>query len=198
MTYLGFDPGGMNNFGVACISPNGNALCKTVSSAQEAVEAFDVTPIGIGVDAPLWWSIEPGGGRTCDQWIRTTYSIPSGSVQSVNSLRGAAIAQGLLISDMISKGFPDCIISESNPKAVIQALNTDFDEFLEENLTSHAYKNEHERDALVCALCCKFGVEGIWKKDLSLIRPRSEKVHQPFAFEARYYWPAAPGSDCGD
>lgn len=76
MAFLGFDPGGINNFGVACINPDGEALCKTVSSAQEAFEAFDVTPIGIGVDAPLWWSTQPGGGRACDQWIRSAYKIP--------------------------------------------------------------------------------------------------------------------------
>ena len=198
MTFLGFDPGGIKNFGVACISPDGIALCKTVSSAQEAFEAFDVTPIGIGIDAPLWWSTEPGGGRACDQWIRSTYKIPSGSVQSINSLRGAAIAQGLLISDMVSKGFPDCTISESNPKAVIQALDIGFNEFLEQNLTSYTCRNEHERDALVCALCCKFGVDGIWKRDLSLKKPQSEQVHQPFAFEAHYYWPDSPGKDSID
>jgi predicted nuclease with RNAse H fold len=114
MSILGFDPGGINNFGVACISSAGDGRCLTVSSAQEAFDAFDVEPIGVGVDAPLWWSTMPGGGRECDQWIRKMYKIPSGSVQSINSLRGAAIAQGLLVSDMISKRFPKCAISADN------------------------------------------------------------------------------------
>lgn len=99
---------------------------------------------------------------------------------------------------MISRRFPDCTISASNPKAVIQALDVGFNDFLEQNLTSYPYKNEHERDALVCALCCKFGVEGFWEHDLSLKKPQSEQLYQPFAFEAHYYWPDPPENDCND
>lgn len=189
MSILGFDPGGIKNFGVACVSLAGDAKCLTVSSAQEAFDAFDVDPIGVGVDAPLWWSTVPGGGRECDQWIRKTHTIPSGSVQSINSLRGAAIAQGLLVANMISNRFPKCTISEANPKALIQALGVGFDDFLNQNLRSYIYKNEHERDALICAISCKQGIEGNWPRDLSSARPESERQNQPYQFDPRYFWP---------
>jgi predicted nuclease with RNAse H fold len=189
MAYYGFDPGGENSFGVAVIQENGHSKCYTVSSALQAFQKIEARPIGVGIDAPLWWSKSVGGGRYCDEWIRKTYGIPAGSVQSVNSLRGAAIAQGLLLGDMITKSYPGCMLTESNPKAVVIAMDVGFDDFLRMNVRTANYTNDHERDALVAALSAKLGMNGSWRRDLSEIKPEAEIGNQPFDLSARYFWP---------
>lgn len=60
--WIGADPGGRNNFGLAFLDVNGTAFCQTVSSANQAADAIDFTPNGVGIDAPLWWSAGIGGG----------------------------------------------------------------------------------------------------------------------------------------
>ena len=99
--WISADPGGKGSSGLALLNADGIPIHGTVSSVDEAIawitDRVGADQIGeIGIDAPLWWSSGPGGGRLADDWLRTECRIASGTVQPVNSLRGAAIAQGLL------------------------------------------------------------------------------------------------------
>jgi hypothetical protein len=87
MTWHGADPGGINCFGVAALEDDGSFKTWLCSSVDEAMTKI-VEPTGVGIDCPLWWSSGEGGGRLADGWLRQTYQIPPGTVQSVNSLRG--------------------------------------------------------------------------------------------------------------
>ncbi len=70
--WVGADPGGKHNFGVAILWADGSVCTACVSCADEAVDVVcqwveGSSPAGVGVDAPLWWSSGISGGRCVDQ-----------------------------------------------------------------------------------------------------------------------------------
>jgi hypothetical protein len=58
--WIGADPGGKGNFGLAILESNASASTYCVDCTDEAIQIVvkrvNSTPSGIGVDAPLWWS----------------------------------------------------------------------------------------------------------------------------------------------
>jgi len=123
--WIGADPGGNNSFGLAFLHhPSGELDCATVSSVDEAVERMvdRGKPRGLAVDAPMWWSSREKAGRRVDEWLREKYKIRSGTVQFVNSLRGAALVGGAMLAIRLREKFPRTGITEAHPKALLQAL----------------------------------------------------------------------------
>ena len=120
--WVGADPGGVDAFGLAMLSTSGERSTHCVSCADEAVELISCRPLGVGVDAPLWWSSGRSGEREADRWIRRAYKIASGTVQTANSLRGAALVQGMMFVSRLRERFPDVRVTEAHPKAVAIAL----------------------------------------------------------------------------
>ena len=113
--WVGADPGGKNNFGLAFLDAARKSLdCATVSSVNDAVEQIvrKGVPLGLGIDAPMWWSSREGAGRKADDRIRTRYRILSGTVQSANSLKGAALVGGMMLALRIREKFPDTRITK--------------------------------------------------------------------------------------
>ena len=100
MCWYGADPGGIKSFGVAALEDDGSFKTWLCSSTDEALARI-IQPAGVGIDCPRWWSSGKGGGRLADRWPRKTYSIASGTVQSVNSLKGAVLAHA---RDDVAKG----------------------------------------------------------------------------------------------
>lgn len=153
---LGFDPGGVGNFGW-CVSYDADTLPLAViatglaDGGSVAVEAaLNAIPQGhnvvaAGIDAPLVWSKQ--GARKADVLLRSAIRNagaphPSGTVQDVNSLRGACLVQGLLTGMLLRERFPSIVISEAHPKALRWLLTeaTDIDA-----------QTEHQRDAILGA-----------------------------------------------
>jgi predicted nuclease with RNAse H fold len=186
--WIGADPGGNNNFGVAVLDDNGAAECWTVSSASEANEIVNFTPHGVGIDAPLWWSAGRGGGRAADRWLRQTYGIHPGTVQSANSLKGAALVQGAMLAELLRQRFPELNVTETHPKALIKAFQYADDELFSEYSVRANPKNEHERDAIVSALCARAGFTGSWPLDLSMERDLDEQDPKSYWLSPVYYW----------
>ena len=122
--WVGADPGGKDRFGVALLDASGELEFATVSSVDEAVERIVSRgePLGLGIDAPMWWSSDGGGRRKADKRIRKRYDIHPGTVQSVNSLRGAALVGGAMLAFRIRQRFPGARITEAHPKALLKAL----------------------------------------------------------------------------
>lgn len=89
--WIGVDPGGKGNFGVAVLRSGKPAETWCVDCADEAVETIaqrlESAPAGVGIDAPMWWSSGLSGDRLADQWIRSQYGLSGGNVQTANSLR---------------------------------------------------------------------------------------------------------------
>ena len=190
--WVGADPGGIGNFGLAFLDRDGGLECFSVSSVDEAFEkiACKGEPRGLGIDAPMWWSSRSGGGRKADQWLRDTYKIPSGTVASANSLRGAALVGGMMLAFRLREMCPSVRITESHPKALLSALKIDWPRFAQQFNISQTWKNEHERDAAIGAVCAREGFEGCWKTDLALDRCDSEQ--NPLSYwlsPMHYFWP---------
>ena len=124
--WVGADPGGKGAFGLAFVDASGAVRCETVSSVDEAVNTVTAMgkPLGLGIDAPMWWSAAEGGRRRADARLRKRYGISSGTVQSGNSLRGAALIGGALLASRLREAFPSLRITESHPKALLLALES--------------------------------------------------------------------------
>ena len=156
--WVGTDPGGKGNFGLAFLDEVGEqSICYSVSSVDEAVRKIVSRgePLGLGIDAPMWWSSCEGAGRKADKRIRGRYGIHPGTVQSANSLRGAALVGGAMLAFRIREKFPDTRITETHPKALLHALKLDGTGFTERFKIPTGWSNEHELDALIGAVLCK-------------------------------------------
>ena len=191
---VGADPGGINNFGLALVDVSGRVHCISVSSVAEAVDVVVTAgdPLALGIDAPMWWSASRGGGRMVDEKLRKRYGISSGTVQSANSLRGAALIGGSLLAQRVREAFPGTPITESHPKALLRALNLEEFGFARQFGISAAWQNKHERDAAVAAACAREGFEGRWVTDLAKERQDLEQDLQDYWLAPMsYFWPEA-------
>lgn len=190
--WVGVDPGGRDAFGVAFVPNEGEPSVHCVSCADEAIELIQAEPLGVGIDAPLWWSSGLSSERQADRWIRRTYRISPGTVQTANSLRGAALVQGAMFIQRLRELFPLAKVTEAHPKALALAHGGwscglfDGEPFL------HA-RNDHERDAILAAVAAREGFTGRWSLDLASGRGPSEQDPSSYWLApVRYFWPA-PG-----
>jgi hypothetical protein len=188
--WIGADPGGLGAFGLAFLSAEGNVQTMCVSSASEALEAVEVRPEGVGIDAPLWWSAGKSSDRLADRWIRKTYGIAAGTVQAGNSLRGAALIQGALFVEGLRRKFPDTRCTEAHPKALLLATKLDQVAFFARFGIDHPTAVQHERDAVIAAIAAREGFSGSWPRDLSLDRlPEEQDTTTYWLAPMHYYWP---------
>jgi predicted nuclease with RNAse H fold len=195
--WIGADPGGKNNFGLAILHSDGSARTFCVDCTDEAIQVLlqhlHTTPTGVGVDAPLWWSSGRSGDREADQWLRKRYHFSGGQVQTANSLRGAALVQGAMFVQRIRDHFPGIGITETHPKAVLKALGIQsLGAFAAHFRLNMEIKDgqEHERDALISAVAAREGFERRWLNDLSASRHPSEQDPSLFWLAPiHYYWP---------
>ena len=190
--WVGSDPGGKNAFGLAFVDGSGHVSCAMVSSVDEAVRKITAVgePLALGIDAPMWWSACEGAGRMADERLRKRYRIPSGTIQSGNSLRGAALIGGALLASRIRGEFPRIRITESHPKALLLAMGLDEGQFAARFGVEMGWRNEHERDAVVAAICAREGFEGRWPTDLADQRGPLEQNPQAYWLAPMsYFWP---------
>ena len=193
MCWYGADPGGIKSFGVAALLEDDGSFKTWLCSSTDEALARIIQPAGVGIDCPLWWSSGEGGGRLADRWLRKTYRIASGTVQSVNSLKGAVLVEGLMLAMMLRKAHPNVPITELHPKALLVALRLkDWKAFSESFvLDGPEPPTEHERDALIGAVAVREGSLGRWKLDLALHLGPSEIDPKAVWFgEVHYWWPA--------
>ncbi len=190
-SWVGCDPGGSNCFGIAFLRPDGSFRAHTVGCVQEALQHVTAAPAAVGVDSPLWWSAGQGGGRHADSWIRETYGISSGTVQSVNSLRGAAIAQGPLFISLLRQKFGKIPATEAHPKALLLGLGLGWGDFIQRYEISGDVADEHQRDAVIAAVAAREGFSGRWPLDLATARsPQEQDPSTYWLAPIRYFWPA--------
>ena len=130
MVLLGFDPGGIESFGWAALHIGDagtfvSLMTGVVSTAPEAVQRAGQcspdAPAGVGIDAPLFWVQQ--GDRRADEHIRKRVVAAggqSGTVSSVNSLRGACLVQGVLTARLVGVSWPSAVVTEAHPKALLR------------------------------------------------------------------------------
>lgn len=152
-----------------------------------------MTPAGVGIDAPMWWSSGPSSDRLADQWLRKTYGLSGGRVQTANSLRGAALVQGAMFLQLMRERFPGLPATEAHPKALLTALgDPNWAVFCDRYRLAavSALGQEHERDAVIGAVAAREGFEKRWGHDLSLNRSTSEQDPSRYWLApVHYFWP---------
>ncbi|MCY4101512.1 MAG: hypothetical protein OXF46_11445 [Rhodobacteraceae bacterium] len=181
-----------------------NAVCKIFSEIPEN------NVLGMGIDAPMWWSSKLGGGRKSDILIRKNV-IEKSTVLSGNSLSGAALIGGMLLALRIREKYPQVKITESHPKALLQTLiKKETGEITKKDLKNEMPKmrqkfpemyqisngwpsNEDEQDAAVASVCAREGITGRWKTDLAKDKYRYCELEQNpeeyFLKPMHYFWP---------
>jgi len=190
--WFGADPGGKASYGLAWLSPDGSFRTTVVSCTDEALSLVTQCPLGVGIDSPMWWSSGKSGDRRADQFLRGTYKIASGTVQTANSLRGAALIQGHLLAVGLRQRFPGVRITEAHPKALLLALRlADWDSIVRRfALRGDLPLEEHARDALLSAVAAREAGEGRWTRNLATNRIAGEQDPAQLAFgPVDYFWP---------
>ena len=162
-----------------------------VNCVDQAIEfvanRLDRSPAGVGVDAPLWWSSGLSGDRQVDRWLRRTYGFSGGQVQTVNSLRGAAVVQGLMFVARIRELFPLVPVTETHPKALLAVSAVRWKLM---QCCDTLPPEEHERDAVISAIAAREGFEGRWSRDLSIDRyPSEQNPGSYWLAPVHYFWP---------
>jgi hypothetical protein len=160
-----------------------------VSCADEALAYIRAEPEGVGIGAPMWWSSGESSDRKADQWVRQPYKIPSGTVQTGNSLRGAALVQAAMFVDCLRRRYPAVRVTESHPKAVLKATGG-WAKFSQRYCCGIDIKNEHLRDAAIGAVAAREGFSGNWPRDLALTRhPSEQDPSTHWLAPMHYFWP---------
>jgi hypothetical protein len=169
---FGFDPGGAKSFGWA-VGEHSPALplrirgsgiaddaAQALAAATNLLEPGDELG-GVGIDSPIYWTASCD--RQSDRLVRASIArkgapSPGGTVQHINSLRGACVVQGVVCGLLARSAFPGVPISEAHLKALLWLLDLCAPEHsstsplpidlstlvLGENTTS-----EHGRDAVI-------------------------------------------------
>lgn len=149
-----------------------------------------------GIDAPLYWA-RNGKRRKSDSYVYDIYvsSLPSntvessntsGTVQAVNSLRGACLIQGFFLAKKIKAKYPNCVITETHPK-VLMAVSNEAEQFVK------GVRNQHERDALISAWaavqCLREKKRSISCKKWNIFYLDNKKDVHTFLKNTIYWWP---------
>lgn len=175
MLILGLDPGGIGQFGWCVAESVGDGRVRvcctgTADHAAEAIESA-LEQVGssgrlaaAGIDSPLFWV---NGDRCVDKQVRAAIrrlGAPNvhGTVQPVNSLRGACLVQGVMAARHLRLRIPEIRLTESHPKALLWLIKVASKRRPVRNVRMRNLKkfvecalpklSEHERDAALGAV----------------------------------------------
>lgn len=191
---LGLDPGGKGNFGWCIVRDSNEMPSQPIASGLADNAEMAVTAavaeipeggllIAAGIDAPLFW--QKRGSREVDLIVRRAIHLAgsphaSGTVQDVNSLRGACIVQGVLSAISLRERFPTIPITEAHPKALLWLLP---------EAARLKANSEHERDALLAAVTAWAAYNSLpgW----SDIHSAEPDPYSPISQPLHYFMPAS-------
>jgi predicted nuclease with RNAse H fold len=193
--WIGADPGGAGHFGVCLLYGDRRVAVANADCADEAVafvrKHLQREPCGAGVDSPLWWSSGRSGDRYVDQWLRNRYRLSGGQVQAANSLRGAALVQGVMFVARMRETYPSLRVTESHPKALLKACyDNSWNTFAAHHGVQWEVTTEDARDAIIAAVAAREGFSGHWQNDLAEIRDAGEQDPKKYWLgPVSYFWP---------
>ena len=209
---LGFDPGGIGNFGCACIDcATGNAHTKTVDSVDAAIEYVlgikaKEKVVSAGIDTLLHWQSTPSGWRGADEFLREKYQKTYKSVMCANELRGAMTIQGAVLAGRLREVWPKLFLTETHPKVLWHCLQKGVEYPRQEAWKANAsatvkgwlsnkgytgeIRNEHEFDAVFSGWAALQAYSANWKRDLFMIKAINQKSGNISVVpDLHYFWP---------
>lgn len=198
-TTFGFDPGGIDAFGLAVIC-DGELRTATCSSVGEALAWVDKVPLtrqdslSAGIDSLLHWSLAKGGWRAADKHLRSAYPESRPSIMSPNRLSGSMAIGGMALAYRLRQVWPDMLINETHPKVLYFWLTERrYDRVLDEAKSALGAKlgldlaqvaNEHELDAALSAWATFEGQRSNWT-DMA----ERDELHIFPISDAKFLWP---------
>ena len=201
--FLGFDPGGNGNYGVALLA-GPRASTATVQNIEEAINwtteaCGNSIPIAAGIDTLLHWATGNGGLRSADYLLKKTYPTVSKSIIAPNSLYGAMTLGGMGLSIQLRRKWPRVQLNETHPKVIFHALaNRPYPrngiveavEWVRQQANcvfDAPVKNDHELDAILSAWTTRRAISENWQ-DLSKL-PSKHGNHIFPVDNVSYFWP---------
>jgi predicted nuclease with RNAse H fold len=202
MDWFGADPGGARDgkpfFGVAWLRKNGmfeSSVTDCAHSAFRWIQKRSVLPAAIGIDCPLWWSSLKSGERQVDTLLRKKYRDNIGqSVQSLYSLPGAMLVQGMMLACEARKHWKDVKITETHPRALIRAMHLDKEPWStiaeKFDLDGPEPETGDQMDALLSAAVARNGYKHFWTVDLTNVTKCEDEMDPEHTFfgKVSYYW----------
>ena len=194
--WIGVDPGGKGNFGVALLRSETAAMTCAVDNTDQALgwviqEVDGEAPQAAGIDAPIWWSSGSSGLRDADRRLHARY--PAAHILAVNSLWGSVLVQGVLVAHLLRDRFSSIGLTEAHPKAVLLALGRDFWEQKFRAIQSDVSLDDSEdnqRDALIAAFAAREGFRRAWPEDLfAKLQVSEQNPSSRWLAPVHYYWP---------
>ena len=169
-----------------------NAIDQVERSIKELSDGLQEEPrvLAAGIDAPMFWSIT-GGNRRVDEIVKKALKDKGcpgkkigGTVQNVNSLRGACLVQGILLGKYLHETYT-LKITETHPKALEHLLKKSGQSGRINPLIEGL--DDHERDATLAAFAAWSMHERSpgWRD----IRSSEEGSVQPFDTPVSYWMP---------
>lgn len=205
---LSFDPGGKGKFAWAIINSSldpSSLITGTADNCEQAfthsLKSFSGNLICIAIDSPMAWSYS--GVREVDNRINKIYA---NSAQHINSLRGACLAQGIMLLSLIDRKFNSrknkVFVTETHPKFLKKLLRKTKDNCKEENiiikLANENYRSfkhkrtdksryDDEHDAIIGLLSAwaAFTKPNAWINLLEY----EEDEYLPLGFRPQYWMP---------
>lgn len=201
----GYDPGGINNNGLALLKVSDSKpidiVIKTLPNPEAVINEIQSNDVlGLGVDTLSCWCTGNGGWRPADRWLICNYPEVRNSIMSPNALSGSMGINGMSVLVELESNFDEIVISETHPKILYYALNQQkydyannhqsmdilLSNLLGINVTT---SNDHEWDAAISAYAVLMGISGAWKNDLHALQLEDGcRIIRPCG-ETYYYWP---------
>lgn len=98
-----------------------------------------------------------------------------------------------MLAVRLREKFPDIMITETHPKALLLAIESDTAGFAKKfKIPDGVWNNEHERDASIGTVCAREGFKSkrSWPLDLALERYDSEQDPSRYWIApVHYFWP---------
>ncbi|WP_102945974.1 DUF429 domain-containing protein [Stenotrophomonas sp. VV52] len=191
--FVGIDPGGELAMGwcVMTVHDAGvrldSGICTGADTCLGSIASHvEGPPAAVGIDAPLYSTYD--GDRVSDRRIRAAVAFAGGSggtVNHVNSLRGACLVQGILAAVAIAQRWPSTRVTDSHPKALLRVW-PEADAFV----SKYPFRTDHERDAALGAYAAKayYDQSPGWVDWIT----RENKLFLPSGRPVAYWFPECP------
>ena len=210
-SFLGYDPGGDGNHGVAVLRVDAgkpsSVEVTTLQTAEDALRFFERQRNGpaIGIDTLTCWSTGPGGWRPADRWLRENYPKVRNSVVTPNGLFGSMGLNGPSVLLTLRNATPCLMATETHPKVLHCHFSNERYDFLGHHDRMNALLarllhlaitviTEHAWDAAISAYAAYVGYVREWSLDLHdeyRFRPaENERIVWPCG-QTHYFWPSA-------
>jgi hypothetical protein len=101
--------------------PRAPAVVESAAAALRWLSTLG-PPAGVGLNAPLSWTLGAGGVRPQDVALRERFASHAELVPDPESLPGAIVTRGPAVALHVAREWPAAVLAESHPRLAMAAL----------------------------------------------------------------------------